>query len=200
MTNVMKPTNTAPTTSPRPAPRPPLSAADFLPPPPAVNTARFKSRSTTRGITVHCTATRPSQDWGGTEIDRMHRNRGFFAIGYHFLILRDGRIQLGRPIDRVGAHAREGGRNSTHVSAALVGGISEKPQQHVPGNPWNGSDAEMNFTPMQFESLTRLIEYIRTYYRDPGLPVEGHRDVPGVSKACPSFQVGRWMQTGEAVL
>lgn len=31
-------------------------------------------------------------------------------------------------------------------------------------------------------------------------PLEGHRDVPGVKKACPSFNVAKWAKTGTVSL
>lgn len=151
---------------------------------------RFKSRLQTLGLTVHCSATRPSQDWGAAEVDRMHRAQGWLCIGYHFVIRRDGTIERGRPQGAVGSHCKDGGRNNTHLSVCLIGGVSEKPLSHKPGWPWNGSDSEMNFTAAQMASLKALSATFN-------LPLEGHRDVPGVKKACPSFDVKHWVATGE---
>lgn len=157
---------------------------------------RFKRRAATLGITVHCSASRPSQDWGAKEVDRMHRQQGWLCIGYHFVIRRDGTIEEGRPVDAEGSHCRDGNRNKTHIGICLIGGVSENPQKHIPGNPWNGSDAEANQTPAQMLSLTRLIAHLQK----PAKSIEGHRDVPGVKKACPSFQVGEWLRSGKVVL
>ncbi len=158
---------------------------------------RFKMRASTVGVTVHCSASKPSQDWGATFIDRMHRAQGFICIGYHFIIRRDGSIELGRPLGAEGSHARDGGRNKTHIGICLVGGVSENPQKHIPGNKWNGSDAECNFTKEQMSALRRLLAHLKaTQFKGKDFPVEGHRDIPGVRKACPSFQVGEWLKTG----
>lgn len=160
---------------------------------------RFKNRATTTGITIHCSASRPSQDWGAKEIDRMHRAQGWLCIGYTFVIRRDGTIEGGRPVAAEGSHCRDGQRNKTNIGICLIGGVSEKPQKHIPGSPWNGSDAEANQTPAQMQSLTRLIAKLKQDY--PTIKtVEGHRDVPGVKKACPSFQVGEWLRSGKVVL
>lgn len=158
---------------------------------------RFKNRTETAGVTVHCSASKPSQRWGAVEIDRMHRQRGWLCIGYHFVIGRDGTIYRGRPMDARGAHCKRGGRNSTHVSVCLIGGISQRPQAHVPGNPWNGSDAEANFTDEQGTSLSRLIDHLQGHYGFGDDMVEGHRDVPNERKACPSFNVETFMRDGE---
>lgn len=117
----------------------------------------------------------------------MHRARGFSGIGYHLVIRRGGLIEHGRPLDQIGAHARDGGHNRTSVGICLVGGISEQPQAHVPGNPWNGSDAEDNFTDEQWEALRVVLLGLRVDY--PEIKFIGHRDIKGVRKACPSFDV-----------
>jgi N-acetylmuramoyl-L-alanine amidase len=151
---------------------------------------RFKTRAQTTGITIHCSASRPSQNWGAAEIDRMHRAQGWLCIGYHYVIRRDGVIEEGRPVAAEGSHCRDGGRNRTNIGICLIGGISEKPLSHKPGWPWNGSDSECNFTPAQMKSLHALVTQL-------DLPCEGHRDVAGVTKACPSFDVHHWATTGE---
>lgn len=158
---------------------------------------RFRKRTATNGITLHCSATRPSQDLGVLDIDYMHRRQGWLSIGYHFVITRSGTVQFGRPMDTCGAHCANGNRNRTHVSVCLIGGVSEKPQTHTPGSPWNGSDAECNFTPEQGEALAFLTGYLMDHYGLTPENIEGHRDVPGVRKACPSFNVEHWKHTGD---
>jgi N-acetylmuramoyl-L-alanine amidase len=161
---------------------------------------RFKTRAETLGATVHCSATKPSQDYGAVEVDRMHRQRGFLCIGYHFVIDRQGVVHAGRPMDARGAHCKTAGRNDTHVSVCLIGGVSQRPQEHVPGNPWNGSDAECNFTPEQGVSLEALLAFFKRTYGFTDEDIEGHRDVPGVRKACPSFDVKTFLQGDGFVL
>jgi N-acetylmuramoyl-L-alanine amidase len=162
---------------------------------------RFKLRASTLGVTVHCAATRPSQNWGAKEVDRSHRLQGYLCLGYHFVIRRDGVIEEGRPLDVEGSHARDGGRNRTHIGICLIGGVSEHPQKHTPGNKWNGSDAECNFTPAQMTALRNLLAHLKaTQFGGKDFPVEGHRDIPGVKKACPSFDVAHWLKTNTLVL
>jgi hypothetical protein len=38
-------------------------------------------------------------DIGVAEIDKWHRGRGFYMIGYHDVIRRDGSVEQGRDID-----------------------------------------------------------------------------------------------------
>lgn len=111
----------------------------------------------------------------------MHRQRGFFEIGYHKVIGRDGLIENGRPLDRQGAHAA--GYNHLSVGVCLIGGVSER-DIAIPEN---------NFTPEQFESLRAVLSELKGKF--PGARICGHRDLPKVAKACPSFDIGEWLES-----
>jgi len=136
-------------------------------------------RSSTELIVIHCTATRPSQDVGRDELDAWHRHKGWFGIGYHFVIRRDGTLELGRDEEKAGAHAR--GFNHNSVAVALVGGCAED----------DIKVAENNFTTAQFDSLEELIKELQINY--PDAKVLGHSDLEGVTKECPSFDVRDWL-------
>lgn len=138
--------------------------------------ATFTKRKSTDWLVVHCAATRPSQDIGAKEIFGWHRKQGFIAIGYHYVIRRDGTLETGRPDDVVGAHAV--GANHNGIGICLVGGVDEKLQP------------EDNFTPAQFITLKELLSTLKAKY--PTAKVIGHRDVPGTKKACPSFDAKAW--------
>lgn len=143
--------------------------------------AGTKNRAKTDFLVIHCAATRPSMDIGAVEIDRMHRQRGFKCIGYSKVIRRDGRVEDGRPLDQIGAHVE--GWNSVSVGICMVGGVSEK-DVTVPEN---------NFTPAQFEALKVLLLELQKKY--PGARIQGHKDFPGVRKACPSYEVAPWLKS-----
>ena len=49
-------------------------------------------------IIIHCSATKEGRNFTVADIDRWHRERGFFCIGYHFVIYRDGSIHVGRSV------------------------------------------------------------------------------------------------------
>lgn len=139
----------------------------------------MNTRKRTDYIVVHCSATRPSQDIGLLEIDKWHRQRGFRKVGYHYIIRRDGTVELGRSLDEIGAHAR--GFNSRSVSICMVGGVAED----------NVKQAENNFTPAQFSALSNLTDTLKELYNE--AEVIGHRDLPNVAKDCPSFNVKEWL-------
>ena len=132
-------------------------------------------------LVVHCSATRPSQDWGRAEVDRLHRSQGWFEIGYHFVIKRDGTVESGRPLERQGAHAVK--FNHLSVGICMIGGVTEA-DVNVP---------EDNFTDAQFASLRSLLAELKQSY--PAAEILGHRDLPNVKKACPSFDVRARVKT-----
>jgi N-acetylmuramoyl-L-alanine amidase len=118
------------------------------------------------------------KDVGRTEIDAWHRHRGFFGVGYHYIIKRDGVLEEGRHPDKVGAHAR--GFNSISLSIAMVGGVTEK----------DVTISEDNFTDEQWVTLRALVERLTELH--PAAEVLGHCDLPNVTKDCPSFAVKTW--------
>ena len=140
-----------------------------------------KKRTSTDFIAIHCAATKPSANIGAADIDRWHRAQGWRCIGYHFVIRRDGTVEEGRDVEVIGAHVE--GYNSNSVGICLVGGVSEK-DVNIPEN---------NFTPAQFAALKKLLLELREKY--PTAHIQGHRDFPGVKKACPSFAVSGWLKS-----
>ena len=139
-------------------------------------------------LIVHCAATKPSMNIGATEIRQWHLANGWSDIGYNYVIRRDGLIENGRDLDRdgnvdeeVGAHAK--GFNANSIGICLVGGLNAS------GQP------APEFTEAQFTALNGLLAGLRIRY--PGAEVLGHRDLPGVAKACPSFDVRHWLATGK---
>ena len=75
------------------------------------------ARQETKYIVIHCSQTRPSQNWGAKEIDRVHREFGWLKIGYGKVILRNGEVQQGRGDDEVQAHVA--GYNHTAFGLCL---------------------------------------------------------------------------------
>lgn len=132
-------------------------------------------------IAIHCSATNAGQDVGVTEIDRWHRNRGFIKIGYHFVIRRNGTLEIGRPITERGAHVED--FNHCSIGICMVGGV-DMSKRMLPEN---------NFTKFQFDTLKTLVLDLKSKF--PQAIVQGHRDFPEVAKACPSFSVADWLET-----
>ena len=121
-------------------------------------------------IIVHCSATPEGRDVQISEIKRWHvGERNWSDIGYHYVILLDGTVEIGRSMSRNGAHVR--GHNKNSVGIAYVGGTDSA------GNP---KDTR---TLAQKHSLQLLLVFLKSVYPKAG--IYGHRDFS--SKACPSF-------------
>jgi len=142
----------------------------------------FKSNTRKRGstdyIAVHCSATSENLDVGAKDIDKWHRAQGWYCIGYHYVIRRDGTIEEGRDREVIGAHVV--GFNESSVGICLVGGVDANDPRK----------AENNYTQEQFDSLKKLLEELKSTY--PQAKIQGHRDFPNVKKACPCFDVKGW--------
>jgi hypothetical protein len=134
------------------------------------------ARRATDWIVLHCSATRPVQDIGAKEIRSWHKANGWSDIGYAYVIRRDGKVEKGRNVDVVGSHVR--GHNHNSVGICLVGGIGD-----------NMRPAD-NFTRPQWAALKTLVAELVARY--PKARVLGHRDFPGVDKACPCFDARQW--------
>ena len=136
-------------------------------------------------IVVHCSATPPGMDIGAAEIDQWHKERGWVGNGYSDVIRRDGRVEVGRrPYGAVLAHARGFNRNA--IAVCLVGGLNDA-----------GEPAAL-FTRAQALSLGTYLHVMSAAYRN--AKICGHHDLPDVAKACPSFSVPHFLETGEFVL
>lgn len=146
-----------------------------------VTKVQFKPRQATDAIFVHCSATPPTMDIGRETIEMWHKQQGWLAIGYHFIIKRDGTVESGRPVDVVGSHVKDW--NSRSVGVCLVGGINA-----------NGK-FEANFTPAQMNALRNKLTELKALY--PQADIKAHHDV--APKACPSFDLQRWLNTNELV-
>jgi N-acetylmuramoyl-L-alanine amidase len=148
-------------------------------------------------IVVHCSATPPNVDIGVAEIREWHQKQnGWLDIGYHFVIRRNGQIERGRPVDVQGSHAR--GFNDRSIGICLVGGV--KRMRHA-GNTSVGfvtkDVPDNNFTPAQFEELAHRLFVLKLDH--PKAEVLGHRDLPKVAKACPSFDVREWLKERQRI-
>ena len=136
-------------------------------------------------IMIHCSATRAGRDYRAADIDKWHRQQGFAEIGYHFVVDLDGTIEVGRGIEKVGAHCR--GHNAQSIGICYVGGLDAK-----------GRPADTR-TQAQRDALETLVYVLVSTY-----PIEdicGHRDTsPDANgdgeiapdewiKDCPCFNV-----------
>ena len=119
----------------------------------------------------------------------MHHKRGFLDIGYHYVIRRDGTLETGRDETVTGAHVR--GYNHLSIGICMVEGSL---QEIIPATRTRKKTYKLhpedNFTDAQYKTLYRLLNELRM--KHPKAEILGHRDLPGVTKSCPSFDVHEW--------
>lgn len=119
-------------------------------------------------IILHCADTPDTSEFDVEDIRRWHRERGFNDVGYHYIIKRDGRIQMGRLETVVGAHTRSHNRGSLGV--CLIG--------------------RKRFTKAQHASLDKL--YIDIFLRHgiDSRDVYGHYEFDS-GKTCPNLDMDK---------
>lgn len=75
-------------------------------------------------LVLHCSASRCNEDYSVEQLRRDHKARGFYDIGYHFYIRKDGTMTQHRMLLEVGAHARPYNR-ALSASAMREGSMSK---------------------------------------------------------------------------
>jgi len=144
----------------------------------------FFNTITATGIVIHHTAVIPGEDVvPRTEghVDRYHQAKGFeilcsgriYHVAYHYLIMEDGSIQVGRPERCEGAHAQ--GYNS-YLGISVVGDFSSE------DNP-TGKKGPARPTAKQIASLVQLCRRLKDRYNIPLQHIVRHSDIS--STRCP---------------
>lgn len=117
-----------------------------------------------RQVTKHIVHCSDSLTGDVAEIRRWHRERGWNDVGYHFVIRRDGEIEVGRTLDMTGAHCE--GHNHDSVGTCIVG--------------------KGDFTPAQLKALARVDAMLQALF--PNIRLHGHREF-NAGKTCPNCDV-----------
>lgn len=111
-------------------------------------------------IVIHCSATKEGKYFEAEDINRWHKKRGWKGIGYHYVVLLDGSIELGRDIRQRGAHVK--GFNNHSIGICYIGGLNKH------------SKAKDTRTTAQKLALFCLVENLKEQF--PNAEVLGHRD------------------------
>lgn len=97
-------------------------------------------------------------DQGVEEIHRYHRSLGWSGVGYHWLVRKDGSLEVGRPVSAMGAHCR--GINHRSIGIAMSG--------HGDLAAW---------TPEQTETAVALAATLAREYGIDLPDIVGHREI-----------------------
>lgn len=159
-------------------------------------------------IVIHCSATPEGMDFRAADIDRMHKERGFSEIGYHYVIDIDGTVEVGRVTTKSGAHCADKGfsgrpYNSHSIGICYIGGVeatTNSKGQIISKLDKNGRAIPKDTrTPEQKKAMAELVYNLLEVY--PITDILGHRDAsPDKNgdgkitknewvKSCPCFDV-----------
>ena len=128
-------------------------------------------------IVLHCTAGPQTQTVEA--IQAYWRNSlAWKSPGYHFLIKANGEAVQLLPIEKPSNGVKGFNANSIHIS--YIGGVDK------------AGRALDNRTPEQIRTQIELITKYKAMFPKAG--IKGHRDFPGVTKKCPSFDVKTWLK------
>jgi N-acetylmuramoyl-L-alanine amidase len=127
---------------------------------------KIRPLSAIKKVILHCSDTSDQNnsitvDW----IRRVHKTeKGFDDVGYHFFIRRSGQIEIGRPLEYVGAHCA--GENFDSIGVCMAG--------------------RKEFTREQFEAVRFLADQFREEFCLTTLQWFTHNHY-NPNKLCPGF-------------
>lgn len=145
-------------------------------------------------LVLHCTATPEGREVSSKEIRHWHTDpvkkggSGWKQVGYTDLFHLDGTVERlvknneDAEVDPWEVTNGAAGYNSVSRHVVYAGGLAK-----------DGKTAKDTRTAAQLKAMT---DYVRNFHeRFPQIKIVGHRDLPGVTKACPSFDVKAWLES-----
>ena len=149
------------------------------------------SKQLLKYLVIHCTATRECREVSSAEIRRWHTapesegGRGWSQVGYTDLVHLDGKVdrlvQNNEDAYVDGWEVTNGaaGFNSVSRHIVYVGGVAK-----------DGKTPKDTRTPAQHVALEK---YVKEFHlRFPKVRIIGHNEL--AKKACPSFDVQKWLK------
>lgn len=112
----------------------------------------LSKRLTTNKIIVHHASAKTCD---ASIIHQWHKAKGWSGIGYHFVVRKNGTIEVGRPLDKVGAHCT--GQNADSIGICFEGDFEHETMGDV-----------------QLQAGRELIAYIKQTY--PSIRITKHKD------------------------
>ena len=145
-------------------------------------------------LVLHCTATPEGREVASDEIRHWHTDpvkkggRGWMQVGYTDMIHLEGKVERlvrnneDAEVDPWEVTNGAKGYNTVSRHVVYVGGVSKA-----------GKTAKDPRTEAQLKAMTA---YVRAFHaRFPQIMIVGHGALPGVKKACPSFDVAAWLRS-----
>jgi hypothetical protein len=122
------------------------------------------------------TARGNSVDISASEIDALHKARGWDGIGYNYVVRLDGTVEKGRAEDKRGAHARQWDARGVSYNASSIGIC------------FAGNCDAARWTEAQQQAGYRLVLELMRRYHVPPQRVIGHREC-GNDTHCPGLLI-----------
>ena len=123
-------------------------------------------------IIIHCSATKNGVSVSANVIRKFHmEENGWSDIGYHLTIDVDGTLEMGRPLNEIGAHCR--GENHNSIGICLI-----------------GTD---RFSSAQFMALYYELKTLHQCFDIPPWRIYCHNQFKSAieqGKTCPGFEIG----------
>ena len=145
-------------------------------------------------LVLHCTATPEGREVTSKEIRHWHTDpvskggRGWKQVGYTDLFHLDGTVERlvrnneDAEVDPWEVTNGAAGYNSVSRHVVYAGGVAK-----------DGKTPKNTRTAGQLKAMR---DYVWDFHeRFPQIRIVGHRDLPGVKKACPSFDVKAWLES-----
>jgi hypothetical protein len=142
-------------------------------------------------LVIHCTATAEGREVSSAEIRQWHTapvskgGRGWSQVGYTDLIHLDGSVERlvdnneDANVDPWEVTNGASGYNSTSRHIVYAGGVSK-----------DGKTAKDTRTAAQLKAME---DYVKDFHRRfPSVRIVGHNEL--AKKACPSFDVQKWLK------
>ncbi|MEG2599744.1 MAG: N-acetylmuramoyl-L-alanine amidase [Muribaculaceae bacterium] len=142
-------------------------------------------------LVIHCTATPENREVKASEIRAWHtaappKGRGWKQVGYTDLIHLDGKVE------RLVSNNEDGWVDTNEITNGAAGYNSvSRHVVYAGGLASDGKTAKDTRTVAQKASLKKYVLDFRA--KNPKAKIVGHRDLPNVNKACPSFDVSSWL-------
>ena len=111
--------------------------------------------------------------------------RGFSDVGYHFIILRNGCLQVCRPISITGAHTLKG-HNPHSIGIAFVGGLMGNRKQR------SVKRSSKSYTMEQWNTFDTFMKAFYTVI--PGGQAWGHNSIDNTRRSDPHFDVPKYVE------
>ena len=130
----------------------------------------MKKLKSVKFLVIHCVANRCNRPFSVENLIACGKAK-YGQCSYHYYVRYDGSVIPLLPENVQGVHAR--GYNYCSLGIVYEGGLDE-----------NGNPADTR-TEAQKASLVALLRSLKEDY--PAAKIVGHRELPGVHKACPCY-------------